>query len=856
MIRSAPVNRHQEWDSVSYVGSSIGNIRIESRLGQGGMGEVYLGYDSRLERRVAVKTIRPEKRLSPRLKARFLREARLLSKLGHPSICQVYDLVETPAADFLILEYVQGTTLRRLAEREELPLERRLRLSEKIAEALAVAHREKIVHRDLKADNIMITPEDGVKVLDFGIARSVSDPLLGMAPPPPLPDLAELDDGIDPNGDTHELGPSGVWAEPGVRGVPEVEDATRLTRLGTVVGTIQAMSPEQAAQGGVTEASDLYSLGILLQELFTGERAYESEDEGDLLRLVMRAQTRPFEGLDADLTRLIRDLESLDPRRRPTAEETAERLRWILDKPQRTRRRRLRVAALTGAFAFLLAVLAVVSWLAVRAERARREADQRRKQAESLIGFMLGDLHQRLQAVNRLDTLDAAADRALAYFDALPESQLTDGELAYRVSAIIQIGEVRNAQGRLPAAMAAFRRAQALGRGLVARNPANAKWQKEFLEANSWVGQVLIDQGKPDEALPVWRESQRLAAEQLRLHPASPVWQRAKAVDDHDVGTVLEALGDVDGALRAYRDSLALERKLAAADPRNLEIQSEIAGTLAFVSNCLERQGDLAGALAERRSYLGIQERLAAQEPGNPDMRFDAAVARGFLANLLVTLGHRDDARALYGKGLDTLAALAAQDPENALWQRWLAAFHSVLGTVATADGHPAAALEPLGKARRIAEALVAKDPTSADWRLQLGLARTRTAEALERLDLQRARAEALAAREILSPLLQGKPDEPTRGILAEAEVTRGRIEAALGDRMQARAAWESALAILAPCTRPLTHWKVLAPWTEALLSLDRAGEARPGAEQLARMGYRSEELARLCREKGVAAGF
>src|SRR3954468_8353614 len=183
------------------------------------MGEVYLGYDTRLERRVAVKTIRPEKRLSPRLKARFLREARLLSKLGHPSICQVYDLLETPGADFLILEYVQGTTLRRLAELGELTFERRLRLSEKIATALAVAHREKIVHRDLKADNIMVTPEDGVKVLDFGIARSVSDPLLRLEPPPPLPDLSELD-GDNVENDTHEIGPSPHWSEPDA---PEVE---------------------------------------------------------------------------------------------------------------------------------------------------------------------------------------------------------------------------------------------------------------------------------------------------------------------------------------------------------------------------------------------------------------------------------------------------------------------------------------------------------------------------------------------------------------------------------------------------------------------------------------------------------
>jgi len=208
-----------------------------------------------------------------------------------------------------------------------------------------------------------------------------------------------------------------------------------------------------------------------------------------------------------------------------------------------------------------------------------------------------------------------------------------------------------------------------------------------------------------------------------------------------------------------------------------------------------------------------------------------------------VTLGRRDDARALYGKGLDTLETLASQDPENTLWQRWLAAFHSALGGLAIADGHPPAALEPLGKARRILDALVAKDPTNSDWRLQLGVCHNRTAAALERLDSRQARAEAGAAREILSPLLQGKPDEPTRGILAEAEVTRGRIEAALGDRDEARAAWERALDILAPCSRPLTHWKVLAPWTEALLSLGRAGEARQGVEQLTKIGYRSSAL-------------
>src|SRR4051812_28143510 len=154
------------------------------------MGEVYLGFDPRLERRVAVKTIRPQQRLSERLKACFLREARLLGKLGHPAICQVYDLIETPEADFLILEHIEGSNLRQLARRETLTVERNLELAEKIANALAVAHAEQIVHRDLKADNVMVTPQGQVKVLDFGIARSLNEPVaLRLLRPPHLPGI-------------------------------------------------------------------------------------------------------------------------------------------------------------------------------------------------------------------------------------------------------------------------------------------------------------------------------------------------------------------------------------------------------------------------------------------------------------------------------------------------------------------------------------------------------------------------------------------------------------------------------------------------------------------------------------------
>jgi predicted Ser/Thr protein kinase len=446
-------------------GTTVGNIRLDTLLGQGGMGEVYLGFDPRLERRVAVKTIRPDKRPSPQAKARFLREARLLSKLGHPAICQVYDLIETPTADFLVLEYVEGKTLKQRIADGGTSAAEKLALAEKVAAALAVAHRERIVHRDLKADNVMVTPAGEVKVLDFGIARSLGEGNDG----PPATVAEVLPDGDD-LGATLDYGAGSPRPE-GAADPEDTDEATLFTRVGGVVGTVVSMSPEQAAGGRVTEASDLYSLGILLHELFTGQPAYLGRTADQILPQVLRGETRPRPGLDPDLSALIGELLSLDPYARPSALQACRRLAEIADKPQRQRRRRLRLAALAAAFVALAVGLAAVTYFAVAAERARRQADRRRGQAESLIRFMMSDLGPRLDAVGRLDLLESVGNQALAYFDALPEAELTDGELKERIAAIRQISEVRSGQGNLPAAAAAALRSLTLARGLTARDP-------------------------------------------------------------------------------------------------------------------------------------------------------------------------------------------------------------------------------------------------------------------------------------------------------------------------------------------------------------------------------------------------
>jgi tetratricopeptide (TPR) repeat protein/predicted Ser/Thr protein kinase len=332
-------------------GHRVGNVRIERWLAAGGMGDVWLGRDERLGRMVAVKTLRADRRLADTVKLRFLREARILSRLDHPSICRLYDLVESDSTDFLLMEYVRGRSLGEVAG--TLPLADGLAIALAITDALAAAHREGVIHRDLKPDNVMIAADGSVKVLDFGIARSI-----------PTGGGAQLN--VEPHAE-----PS---FEPVAHPHPTTIAATEaaepdLTEVGAVVGTIRFMSPEQAGGRELTPASDLYSLGVLLHELFTGTSPYPPGSPVETLALVARAATQPPEDLPPPLAALIGDLTALDPESRPSAEDCAERLRWIAAAPQRVRARR-RNLALAGLAGIAVAAAAVAGLVAER-HRAR-----------------------------------------------------------------------------------------------------------------------------------------------------------------------------------------------------------------------------------------------------------------------------------------------------------------------------------------------------------------------------------------------------------------------------------------------------------------------------------------------------
>src|SRR5262249_55694901 len=217
-------------------GTKLGPYEIGVPLGAGGMGEVYRAKDTRLDRTVAIKILPAQFSADPVRKQRFEREAKTISGLNHPNICVLFDVGSQDGMDYLVMECVEGESLARRLEKGALPLEQTLNYGAQIADALDKAHRAGIVHRDLKPGNIMLSA-NGAKLLDFGLAKPAAALVSEMTLTPPHP-------------------PSPV------------------TQEGTVVGTVQYMSPEQIEGKEVDGRSDIFSLGAVLYEMLTGQRAF------------------------------------------------------------------------------------------------------------------------------------------------------------------------------------------------------------------------------------------------------------------------------------------------------------------------------------------------------------------------------------------------------------------------------------------------------------------------------------------------------------------------------------------------------------------------------------------------------
>jgi serine/threonine protein kinase len=247
-------------------GTKLGPYEIQSPLGAGGMGEVYRARDTRLDRTVAIKILPNHLSLSPEFKQRFEREARTVSSLNHPHICHLYDVGSQDGTDFLVMEFLDGETLADRLRRGALQFSELLKIGMDVAEALEIAHRAGIVHRDLKPGNIMLT-KSGTKLMDFGLAKptSLGAPGSGSAP---LLSAARTMSGPTP--------------------------ASPLTTAGSIVGTIQYMSPEQIEGKEADARSDIFAFGAVLYEMAMGKRAFEGKSQIGVASAILEKDPEPI----------------------------------------------------------------------------------------------------------------------------------------------------------------------------------------------------------------------------------------------------------------------------------------------------------------------------------------------------------------------------------------------------------------------------------------------------------------------------------------------------------------------------------------------------------------------------------
>src|ERR671927_814854 len=238
------------------IGSTLGNYKILEKLGEGGQGTVYKAVDSKLGRTVVIKVLPQELTAKSANLKRFEREARLASALDHPNICTIFDLNEINGIHFIAMQYIEGKNVRQLVNGRPLALESALSIAYQVADALTAAHAKGIIHRDIKAGNVMVTASGQVKVLDFGLAKLLDENKKG--------------------GDVH------------------------LTELGVPYGTATYAAPEQASGQKVDHRADIFSTGVLLYEMLAGIWPFKGQTTVEVRYAVLHDTPEPIAEVRSD----------------------------------------------------------------------------------------------------------------------------------------------------------------------------------------------------------------------------------------------------------------------------------------------------------------------------------------------------------------------------------------------------------------------------------------------------------------------------------------------------------------------------------------------------------------------------
>lgn len=809
-VRLAETGRAVSGEPAPGASLSLGErYEIGRCLGEGGMGRVLLAFDRQLGRSVALKFLTHG---DPAVLRLFLNEARAQARVQHEHVLEIYDSGELDGQPYISMRYVAGGTLAEVGA--SLPLEPRVRLLAQVAEGLHAAHREGLLHRDVKPSNVLVerTPDGELNALvtDFGLATGIEE--------------AAATDGD------------------------------------TIAGSPHYIAPERlSSPTAVDRRSDVYSLGITLYRLLTGELPFSGQNTMEVLRKTLYEDLPPprqrLPSLPVELEAIILRCTAHDPDQRyASARAVAADLQRYLDGEvveayaaglaYRLTRFVLRNRILAGmaavAAASLLVASVAVTVFALRADAARDRAELRQGQAEELIRYMVVDLREKLESVGRLDILGDVGKEAEKYFAAVPAQQLSEAELLRRSQMLYQIGDVRIQQGDLAGAAAPMEESLALARRLAELRPDDGERLFALGQSQYWAGYVHWQQGDLAAARKPFEAYLDISRRLVEKDPANLDWRRELSYAHSNLGSVLEAEGDLEGALAQFLATLAIDKELAAAAPKSVDALSELAATHNTVGVVLEDLGRLREAGEHLRAEFDMRRSLLAADPASFRMRDFLGTSHSRLGVHLSILGDWPAAIEHFKESRSVFTALVEHDPANTGWRFKLAWSHLNLGRAAYARGDLAGADASLRAERRLLDELLSGDEQPHAWRRTKAIGLYHLA-LVERDRGLPAHASLQTAVEILEELAASRPtDRDVHRWLSQCYLLKGNFERS--ERT------------VAPFARDVRDGRVLAPRAVALRCLGRATEARLLEETLDAQGYSEPGLTGLCRGRAGGA--
>ena len=657
MIQGAAEQAVKDY-SVKVAGQRIGVYEVVKPLGKGGMGAVYLAVraDDTYRKQVAVKIVKRGMDTEFVL-GRFRHERQILAGLDHPNVARLLDGGSTgEGLPYFVMEYVPGEPITRYCAAKNLSTRDRLLLFRQVCSAVQYAHQNLVIHRDLKPGNILVTAQGVPKLLDFGIAKVLSA------------------DGVSTTAITQ-------------------------TMTGLRMMTPEYASPEQVKGENVTTASDVYSLGVILFELLTGQRPYQirNQSPGAALEAIVATNTeRPStvvgklgasrlrRQLAGDLDNIVLMAMRKEPERRyQSVEQLSEDIRRHLEGlPVQARKDTLRYRfakflhrnKLPVAAAAVITILLVGGIVATTYQA--RVAARRFEQVRHLANAFLFDFHDSVAELPGSTKARALVVRkGLEYLDALATEAGRDPGLQKELAkAYEKVGDVQGDPfgsnlGDTEGARKSYSRSVEILEALQSRFPDDDEVGRTLVGGYSKLGSVMRSLGNNAKALEIYARGEAIGERLQSSNPSRRTQADLATLHDYRART-LNQMGRVQESLEATQKALAINRRLLAADAGNAQMLGAVATNHATLGMNLARLERLPEAVSEFRSSVDIREKLAAAQPNNARMMRQLMIAYSHLGDALgsptrTSMRDYEGAGAVLGKMLAIAEDLARQDPND-----------------------------------------------------------------------------------------------------------------------------------------------------------------------------------------------